>query len=251
MSDSEEWIRQELAGLGRQPELPPIPPAVHDRILAALTAERLSAPTHDAQHQAGYEAGDAAVVPLSSARGPQPSRQSSRRWWLAAGAVAATALVATAVVTAMPGADEGAGVVADAGAAQNAAVTPLTVQPVSSGTSYSTQNLASEVPRLITIRSAAVADADSRRATFAETDDGIRSCLAGVGNPPTDLALLDLAQFQDGRVAVLAYLTGADDGTADVVVVGIRCSRTDPQVRHRTQASMTGVGAGPAEYSTP
>ena len=56
--------------------------------------------------------------------------------------------------------------------------------------------------------------------TFAATDDGIDSCLAGVGNPAQELAMLDLADYQDAHVAVLAYLKGADDATIDVVVVG-------------------------------
>lgn len=240
MSDSDDWIRRQLADLGQQPAQVSIPHDVNQRIIEALRAEPLNpseSPTRLAE-----------VVPLAPTDPSPPPQRTSRRWWLAAGAIAATALVATAVVTAMPGSDGGAtGVVADAGAAQNAAVTPLNVQPVSSGTSYDVDNLASEVPRLITIRTATVADIDTRRATFTETDDGIRSCLAGVGNPPADLALLDLAQFQDARVAVLAYLTGADDGTADVVVVGVRCSSADPQVQHRTQARMTGAGQQSAE----
>ncbi len=222
------WLRAPLADL----PTPAIPDDVAQRVSAALQAES--------------QARQAAEVPTLRHAGR------NRRWWYAAGGIAAAGIAVALAVSALPGGGgTPAGVTADAsespivapiedgesartGDQQNA----LSVVPVSSGNRYTADNMKAQVPVLIASPSAA-APPEVVRATFAATPAGIVSCLDGVGYPPQDLALLDIARFQDAPVVVLAYLSGAEDGTADVVVVGVRCSSSDPQVRHRDVANMT------------
>lgn len=222
-----DWLIPHLHDL----PAPAMPAAVSDRVLAALRTEAAgrqpSAPPDSTP----------AVADLDHARADRRSTGSGRAWWVAAAGVAAVALGALVYVETMPTAPPSGTVVAEAASDRAAATAGGQVVPISSGADYSAQNIDIMVPSTIAAARPA-ATAEALRATFAETEAGIRSCLAGVGNPPQDLALLDLAKFQDSPVAVLAYLDGNDDGTADVVVVGVRCSRDDPQVRHRDVADM-------------
>lgn len=226
-STAGDWLIPHLGSL----PVPTMPDAVSDRVLAALRAEsaasRPSAPPAPAP----------AVTDLGVERDNRRAAGSGRGWWAAAAGVAAVALGALVYVEAMPTASQSGTVVAESASDRPAATAGAQIVPVSSGADYSVQNIDRMVPSTIAA-SRPAATAEALRATFAATDDGIRSCLAGVGNPPQDLALLDLAKFQNSPVAVLAYLDGNDDGTADVVVVGVRCSRDDPQVRHRDVADM-------------
>ncbi|MCB0916016.1 MAG: hypothetical protein H6525_01685 [Actinobacteria bacterium] len=219
---------------------PPIPADVSARVLAAIAAESEARAT---ARQSPVNA-DAAPADIARAR-------NNRRWWYAAGGVAAAGLAVALAATVLPSGDSlPVGVTAEAsnttpaemklgvpGVPGSRQAGPGVV-PVSSGTTYSPESVARQVPEVL---ASATVEAPTTllQATFAETPAGIRSCLDGVGFPPDDLALIDMARFSDTPVAVLAYLTGDDDDTADVVVVGIRCNRSDPQVRHRDVANMT------------
>ncbi|MDQ1246033.1 MAG: hypothetical protein QG597_400 [Actinomycetota bacterium] len=227
-----DWLLPHLADL----PAPAMPADISDHLLAVIRAESVQR-----QHATAAAAPSAPVTDLEAER---RARRSSRRWWAAAAGVAAIGLAGLVYVETMPSTPD-AGSVA-AGSASGPTDTAAAVVPITSGADYSVQNLTTMVPATISSSRATLpsrAPTDALRTTFAATEAGIRSCLAGVGNPPQDLALLDLARFQNAPVAVLAYLDGNDDGTADVVVVGVRCSQEDPQVRHRDVANMISGGA--------
>jgi hypothetical protein len=239
-----EWVRSLL---GRLPE-PQIPDDVSQGILAALSAE--SRVRSDSL---------VTTLPAESANIPPATPEhlgdvthlgSNRRWWWAAGGVAAAGIGLALAVSALPNGSAPGGITAEAvnveQHADGSSATIVPVVPVSSGSTYTAENVRVRVPQVIS-SSAGAAPPEVLRSTFAETPAGITSCLDGVGFPPQDLALLDIARFQGSPVAVLAYLTDAGEQTANVVVVGIRCSHTDPQVRHRDVADMNARDASEPE----
>jgi hypothetical protein len=226
-SSDADWLIPHLADLAS----PGMPAEVADHLRNTIQAE------------AALRSSAATAVPASSLPPPavadlaaeRRARRASRTWWAAAVGIVAVGLAGLVYVETMPSASDSGSVTAESTVGRTDP--QPAVVPVTSGADYSVQNISTMVPAAITsARSAAPTDA--LRATFAETEAGIRSCLAGVGEPPQDLALLDMARFQNAPVAVLAYLDGNDDGTADVVIVGVRCSQEDPQVRHRDVANM-------------
>lgn len=237
--DDGDWLRPLLADL---PD-PPIPTDVADRITAALQAES-AVRAQRAEQAGGLDTSEgSAAASLAAVASPElladhasPRRRRRgggyRTWLVAAGGIAAAGVVAAAVVTAMPGSSQDSGVTANSGGSLGSTTK---YHPVSTGAAYTQANLTSLVARNLRASHAPANPAFSS-ATFAATDDGIDSCLAGVGNPTQELAMLDLADYQDAHVAVLAYLKGADDATIDVVVVGVRCNRDDPQVQRRDVA---------------
>ncbi len=237
----DEWVRQLL---GRLPEAS-IPDDVSQRVLSALADEsraRTGGNISEVTHLSASAPGTP-VTPDSAAEASQAT--SNRRWWWAAGGVAATGIGVALALSALPDGSQPGNITAEASSVvqpeqqtpDSFAADAVKVVPVSSGSTYTAQNVRLRVPQVME-SATGVASPEVLRATFAATPAGIDSCLAGIGFPPQDLALLDIARFQDSPVAVLAYLTDADDGTADVVVVGVRCSKTDPQVRHRDVADM-------------
>lgn len=202
MTGDDSWLRAALRSL---PD-PPVPTEV-DEAIHQVIARECDARDHDT-----------------------PARRRVGRWWGVAAAAVVVVGTGLAAWTLASTPSVGDDVVALGSG--------TSVRPVSTGTNYTAANVAATVPANLTTARAA-ASVDVRRPTFAATADGIRSCLEGVGGPPERLRLLDLATYDDVPVAVMAFLDSDHDSTADVVVVGIRCSRQDPQVRMRQETTMT------------
>jgi hypothetical protein len=230
--DEGAWLLphlQELAPAG-------IPGAVAARISAALAAEPpLASSSAAAAVTPGPANTDAAVTPgpevrpTDSPRGLATggaSERARRRWWPAALGVAAAGVVGVVVVSSLQAPDD------------TRLAGPLgEVVPVASGTDYTPAAMTELIGRnLRSPESLAPAAVSVRQATFTGSEAGIESCLVGVGNPPRQLAMLDLARFRDAPAAVLVFLSDSQDSSADIVVVGPGCSQRQPQVRHRTVA---------------
>lgn len=227
------WLDAALADL----DPPHIPIDVSHRIVAALQHESAlrretpvssaATPTETAaQPQA---AGDpSTVAPLAPRR---------RRWIWAAAGIAAAGLVATAVI--VDRAD--APVPATVAGGQWAGLQTI---PVSTGTEYTDQNIDTLVPTYLRSRALPAAQAATVARTFAASESSLSACLNELGYAPDDLAMLDLARYGNRPVAVLAYLDGNGDTTADVVVVGTGCSTSQPDVQARRVTAMPQVNAG-------
>ena len=153
--------------------------------------------------------------------------------WAIAGGFAAAAAVA-AVFVAQPFTSSPPANPTQAAGGQTTAV------PISSGSQYTASNVTELVPaHLVATTAAEAAPMAARQATFLATADGVNDCLAGLGTNSAHLRMIDLASYENLPVAVLAFLDNDADRTADVVVVGVRCNRTDPQIRLRGVARIT------------
>lgn len=210
---------------------PHIPLAVAARIEAAL------------RHESAARANSArAAVAIASPTPPAPEADRrghrSRRWiWAAAGGLAAAGLAATAIV--VQHAD--APVPATVAGGQWAGVNTV---PVSTGSDYTEANMDALIQKFVRSRELPVAQPSATANTFAASPSGLSACLGALGYSPDSLAMLDIARYGNRPVAVLAYLNGAGDRTADVLVVGTGCSATQPDVHlhHVTDMSQGSVG---------
>lgn len=224
--DDDAWVSELLGGL----IAPTMPDAVAQRLRNTIAAE----------HTARADAAPAGVQSASVTDLGRRRDTGRPMWpWALAGGFAAAAAV-TAVLVAQP----------FTGSNPNEAPIALgnqaTIVPISSGTAYTAANVADVVPQqMAPDNRQAAAPMTARQATFVATSEGINDCLAGLGSPASELRMIDLASYDDLPVAVLAFLDNDNDRTADVVVVGVRCNRTDPQVRLREVARITpAAGAG-------
>ena len=176
--------------------------------------------------------------PVGGRRGVAPIAPRRRRWIWAAAGVAAAGLVATALV--VDRAD--APIPATVAGGQWAGLQTI---PVSTGSDYSEGERGRPRPEVPALPALPVAPPDTVSRTFAASEAGMSACLpARWGTPPDDLAMLDIARYGCRPVAVMAYLDGTGDPTADVVVVGTGCSANQPDVhlRHVTTLAQRGGG---------
>lgn len=208
-----EWLLPHLRGLAPGE----IPASVAARVTAAIAAT------------AGQPA--LAEVPASAdaaPRGGSAEDRARRRWWPAVLGVAAAGLAGVVIVSSLqsPGAQDGpiAGPLGE-------------VVPVASGTEYAPESMTELITRNLKAEARLTpAGASVTQATFSGSRAGIDSCLVGIGQPPQELAMLDLARFRNAPAAVLVFLSDSTDSSADVVVVGPGCSQRQPEVRHRSVA---------------
>ncbi len=204
----DDWLSEPLRSL---PDLP-MPQEVVTRLDAVIARESASRATDELA-----------------------ARRRRRTPWLVAAAAVVGIAVAGAVL--VPMLTEPAPPAADA---QMAISEPdFAIVPVSSGSSYSAANVDALVPQQLSQTAATAAPVSMRRSTFTESADGIRSCLQGVRHVPATLRMLDLARFDDSPAVVMAFLTDNSDSTADVIVVGMRCTSEDPQVRYQHESRLT------------
>ncbi len=210
---ADPWLDAALSQL----DPPHIPMEVSARIVDALAVESET-----------RSAAAAGIAPIAPRR---------RRWIWAAAGVAAAGLVATALV--VDRAD--APIPATVAGGQWAGLQTI---PVSTGSDYSEANVDALVQRFLRSPALPVAPPDTVSRTFAASEAGMSACLSAVGYSPDDLAMLDIARYGSRPVAVMAYLDGTGDPTADVVVVGTGCSANQPDVhlRHVTTLAQRGGG---------
>lgn len=217
-------LADEQAVMAMLAALPPVtmPRELSDSISAALAAESASRATGSSADSDTSDQPLAEVIDLSS----------RRRTWV--GAVAGIAAAAVAL----------------AGAAY--VVRPHDAQVVgelgpvlASGNVYTSGQLSSEVPQMLTnaglgsnsgTNTARVAPADAAQLsqTFAATTDGIRSCVAKLGDSgDVTVVAIDLAQYQGNPAAVVVTrATGGTELTATVVAP--TCTSSGPEVLART-----------------
>jgi hypothetical protein len=214
-------LPDEQAVMAMLAALPPVtmPRELSDSISAALAAESA---TRTAGAATDSEEPLAEVIDLRSRRGV----------WV--GAVAGIAAAAVAL----------------AGAAyvmrpHNAAVVGDLGPVLASGSDYSTSQLSSEVPQLLTnaglgatpgdsTARVAPADAAVLQNTFAATPDGIRSCVAQLSSSgDVTVVAIDMATYQGSPAAVVVTkANGATDLTATVVAP--TCGTSGPEVLAQT-----------------
>lgn len=229
----DEWLTAALRSLPS----PTMPPEVASRISASIAAE-------SAARETSRETPPVTNVTRLRTRS---------RWILAAGGIAAAGLVAAFVVgqvnTAPPvplaqtpptpqtraSADAGAPIPSTGNPSDPTPPEVSFVQPISSGTTYSAASLEAAVADHMQDMPSTPAPPAARAASFARSPAGIKSCLKGVGMKAVELRMIDLAQYEDLPSAVMAFRAGDQDPTTDVVVVGVQCNQTAPQLR----ASMT------------
>ena len=225
--DDDIWVSALLSELAA----PPMPEPVAARLRAVIAAE-------SAVRTAGADSTEGASVTnlAESPRSPRPM------WpWAIAGGIAAAAAVMAVLVAQPFTASTPADVPLAAGAESS-------VVPISTGTNYTAANVADMVPiHLTRDTTPAAAPMAARQATFVATKDGVNDCLAGLDTPPSHLRMIDLANYDSLPAAVLVFLDNDTDSTADVVVVGVRCSQADPQVQLRGVARITPAAKTPGE----
>ena len=197
----QEWVQAQLGALPQ----PAMPADVTERITAALRAEQANEQT--------------------AAEEPTPIHR--RRGLLTGLAVAASVALALMLVSVAPWQSPSD--------SYERVVALSTVQPVSTNTDYTAENIQQAVSahlNNLTSRAATVpvASESRRRGSFAANDDVMASCLDGLGAVASQVQLVDLADYQGQPSGVVVVSDG--DGNL-VVVVAPRCGRDDPAVRYR------------------
>lgn len=226
--DDDAWV---IALLGRL-DASPMPEAVAQRLRNTISAESA------ARAEVAPEGVQSASV--TDLGGHRDAHRPMWPWALAGGFAAAAAVIAVLVAQPFTGSNPSEAPIASGD--------QTTIVPISSGTAYTAANVADLVPRqMVPDRPQSAAPMAARQATFVATSEGIDDCLAGLGSQASELRMIDLASYDDLPVAVLAFLDNDADRTADVVVVGVRCNRTDPQVRLREVARITPAAGADAE----
>jgi hypothetical protein len=232
---SSDEIDRVIALLGSLPDLP-MPQDITTRLTHVISAESAlrtaATPVPVAQH-ADQPIDQSAEQPPHPGTSRRPGRG---RWLFAAAGIAAVGVVGVALVVnsrtvptppvaaPQPSRSE-QNVISDNSG--------FSVQPISSGLSYTAESLAPAVSAHMTSTPAATAATERRASSFAATPAGVKSCLEGVGASIVDLRMIDLANYENLPSAIMAFSAGDQDRTADVVVVGTLCNRENPQVRTR------------------
>lgn len=241
---SNDEIDRVVGILGSLPDLT-MPEDITARLTQVIAAESASRSAATAPLTAS------ASAPLTVARttSPQTSPQASQRrgrgrWLYAAAGIAAVGAVGVAlVVNSSSNPIPPVAAPAPSNSDQDS-ITDInsgggfTVQPISSGLSYTAASLAPAVSANITHTPTSAAAPARRASSFAATSAGVKSCLEGVGASMVDLRMIDLATYENLPSAIMAFSAGDQDRTADVVVVGTLCNRNDPQVRTRAVVVM-------------
>lgn len=210
------WLSAQLRAL---PD-PPMPSDVYDAVMAAVRAEQ-AAPNAAAATAAGEgHAAAATDVPRAPVR---------RRGWLIGLAAAAATVVGIAVVS---------NSLSDSPGDYESVVALSSVQPVSTNARYTPENIEQSVVshlRALETRTASLRPAADavRRGSFAANDEVMASCLQGVGAAPSNLRMVDLADYQGQPSGILVF---NDSGGNLIVVVAPRCAAEDPRVRLRLNA---------------
>ncbi len=238
---SNDEIDRVVGILGSLPDLT-MPEDITTRLTQVIAAESAS--------RSAAAASLTAAAPLPAAPLAQPASQPSSqhrgrgRWLYAAAGIAAVGAVGVALVvnsssTPTPPAAAPAPSRTDLNAITDTTDNGgFTVQPISSGLSYTANSLAPTVAANMTTTPTSAPAPDRRASSFAATSAGVKSCLEGVGASMVDLRMIDLANYENLPSAIMAFSAGDQDRTADVVVVGTLCNRNDPQVRTRAVVVM-------------
>lgn len=227
----DEWVQEQLRNL----PTPVMPAAVAARIDASLRDEIAAAARGTASDTVHSEVGgdpNGAAIPPT-----QPVDINRRRGMFAGLAVAASVALALMLFAWTPWQNEPD--------AYERVFALTTVQPVSTATDYTAANIEQAVStNLSSVLSRTadlpVATESQRRGSFAANDEVMASCLDGLGTAPSQVRLVDLAEYQGQPSGIVVF---SDGGGNLVVVVAPRCGRDDPGVRMRLSTS--------AENATP
>lgn len=220
---SNDEIEQVIALLGSLPAVT-MPDDVTHRLTQVIAAESAARLTVDPQSPAS-----------------PPSHRSRGRWLFAAAGVAAVGVVGVALVATSGPTSPPPVAAPTASHTEQTAINDtgnFSVQPISSGLSYTAASLAPAVSANMASVPTTAPEPSRRASSFAATSAGVKSCLEGVGASVVDLRMIDLATYENLPSAIMAFRAGDEDRTADVVVVGNLCSRSDPQVRTRAVVVM-------------
>lgn len=225
-SPDEGWVRDQLRSLPQ----PVMPADVAARISAAIQTEQEDPAGQVGVNGAGGSATTAGTGPVAGSGdtgSSQPVDINRRRGLLTGLAVAASVALALMLIVSTPW--------QTSPDAYDRVVALTTVRPVSTDTDYTEANIAqavSENMSNIASRSGDLPTASEaqRRGSFAANDEVMASCLDGLGTAPSDVRLVDLADYQGQPSGIVVFSDG--DGNL-VVVVAPRCGREDPGVRMR------------------
>lgn len=159
------------------------------------------------------------------------STSRSRTRWLPI-AAAASLLVAFALAL--------SSVLGNSGSAPGPVVMAAGVQPIATNTSYTRDNIESEVRAHLTALRAkqsvgSEVSAQKRLNTFIADPQSIDGCLSALNPRTGEVHLVDLADYQ-GQPSGIVVFQAADE--VQVFVVAPTCNREDPRVRLRLQTSL-------------
>ena len=222
----EAWVQDQLRSL------PPVqmPEDVAARINAALQAEVASRTSGSGGSSGSGGIGGSAGSSDTGADAPgsaEPIDINRRRGLFTGLAVAASVAMALMLLAWTPWQTQPD--------AYEQVVALTTVQPVSTDTNYTAANIEQAVSTnlnnvLARGSELPAATESQRRGSFAANDEVMASCLDGLGTAPSQVRLVDLAEYQGQPSGIVVFSDG--DGNL-VVVVAPRCGREDPGVRMR------------------
>lgn len=208
----DDWVRAQLSSLP-DPELPHV---VDERLLTAIRREQVAPTPTTGTSDHHFD---------STQTGPQ----TGRRWlpW----AVAASLVMIVGVLV--------SGTLNN-GASPEPVVMAAGVQPVATNTSYTRENIESQVrTHLVALRNQQRVGQDlpaqGRQNTFTQDPQSIDGCLSALTPRAGQVDLLDMADYQGEPSGIVVFR--ADDEVS-VFVVAPSCDRDDPRVRLRLQTSL-------------
>lgn len=217
----EVWVQEQLRSL----PTPAMPAAVSARLDSALREEMAAAARATGADLSG--AGSVTDPSDSDTQAAAPIDINRRRGVFTGLAVAASVALALMLFAWTPWQAQPD--------AYERVVALTTVQPVSTETDYTAANIEQAVSTNLSSvlsrgRELPVATESQRRGSFAANDEVMASCLDGLGTAPSQVRLVDLADYQGQPSGIVVFSDG--DGNL-VVVVAPRCGRDDPGVRVR------------------